>query len=228
MTTRSYDQFCGLAKALDVLGERWTLLVVRELLLGPQRYSDLLGGLPGIGTNLLASRLKTLEASGLVHRRKLPAPAASTVYELTERGRALQPAVLELSRWGLDLLAEPGEHDHFRAGWLVNGIRAAFKPELAKGVRRTFVLTVDGQSFTSRVDDGRIEVRAGDAEDADIAVSLDADTLKAIASGQLAAADAVAGGQVTVERGDEAEAVAFADLLGAPKAHARQSARVTA
>src|SRR3712207_3261653 len=104
MSGRSYDQFCGLAKALDVLGERWTLLVVRELLLGPKRYSDLLEGLPGIGTNLLAARLKALEASGLVGRRRLPPPAASNVYELTERGRALEPAIFELIRWGLDLL----------------------------------------------------------------------------------------------------------------------------
>src|SRR3712207_6674695 len=100
MSGRSYDQFCALAKALDVLGERWTLLVVRELLLGPKRYSDLLEGLPGIGTNLLATRLKTLEANGLVARRRLPAPAASTVYELTDRGRGLEPALYELMRWG--------------------------------------------------------------------------------------------------------------------------------
>jgi DNA-binding HxlR family transcriptional regulator len=228
MSNRSYDQFCGLAKALDVLGERWTLLVVRELLLGPQRYSDLLAGLPGIGTNLLASRLKALEARGLVERRRLPPPAASAVYELTPRGRALEPAVLELIRWGLDLLAEPGEHDTFRAAWLVTAIRAAFEPELARGIRRTFVVTVGDESFTSRVDDGAIEVRAGAAEDADVAVSLDERTLKAIASGDLSAADAVAGGQVTVHRGDPAEAVAFAGLLAGPMANAGEAARATA
>ena len=220
MTARSYDQFCGLAKALDLLGERWTLLVVRELLLGPQRYSDLLEGLPGIGTNLLATRLKSLEANGLVARRRLPPPAASTVYELTERGRALEPAVYELIRWGLDLLAEPGEKDVFRAGWLVTALRAAFRPEMARGVRRSYRLVVDGQPFTARVDDGTIDAHAGDEGDVDVLVSLDEGTLKAIASGQLAAADAVARGQVRVEKGEPAEAVAFADMLAGPKAMA--------
>lgn len=218
MSGRSYDQFCGLAKALDVLGERWTLLVVRELLLGPQRYSDLLEGLPGIGTNLLASRLKALEAHGLVARRRLPAPAASHVYELTERGRALEPAVYELIRWGLDLLAEPGEKDVFRTGWLVTALRAAFRPETAVGVRRAYRLVVDGQPFTARVDDGTLAARAGDEGEVDVEVALDEATLKAIASGQLAAADAVAQGRVRVEKGEPAEAIGFAGMLAGPKA----------
>jgi DNA-binding HxlR family transcriptional regulator/putative sterol carrier protein len=213
MSGRSYDQFCGLAKALDVLGERWTLLVVRELLLGPQRYSDLLERLEGIGTNLLATRLKNLEAQGLVERRRLPPPAGSTVYELTERGRALEPAVIELTRWGLDLLAEPGDNDRFRADWLLNGLRAAFRPEMAAGVMRTYRLVVDDRPFTARIEDGTISVRADDAGDADLEVALDGDTLKEIASGRLAAADAIDRGAVEIVEGDRAEALAFADML---------------
>src|SRR5918996_4677686 len=104
MGKRRYDQYCALARALDVVGERWTLLLVRELLLGPRRYTDLLGGLPGIGTNLLADRLRYLEQVGLVRRRVLPPPAGSTVYELTELGRELEPTVFALGRWGAHFL----------------------------------------------------------------------------------------------------------------------------
>src|SRR5689334_7180685 len=97
---RSYKQFCGLAKALDVVGERWTLLLVRDLILGPRRYGDLLNGLPGLTTNLLASRLKEMEATGLIEKRKLPAPASSVVYQLTKPGKELEPAVMALAAWG--------------------------------------------------------------------------------------------------------------------------------
>src|SRR5450631_362437 len=106
---RTYGQFCPVARALDLLGERWTLLIVRELLTGPQRYSDLRDGLPGMWSNLLAQRLRDLDAAGLVQRRELPPPAARLVYELTERGRALAPVVYELARWGLELLDDPGD-----------------------------------------------------------------------------------------------------------------------
>jgi DNA-binding HxlR family transcriptional regulator len=216
MSGRSYEQFCGLAKALDVLGERWTLLVVRELLLGPQRYSDLLERLQGIGTNLLATRLKHLEANGLVERRRLPPPAGSTVYELTERGRALEPAMIGLTRWGLDLLTEVGENDRFRPDWLLNGLRAAFRPEMAAGVARTYRLVVDDRPFTARIERGTITVRADDAGEADLEVALEADTLKEIASGRRSAGDAIDRGDVQILHGDRAEAIAFADMLRIP------------
>jgi DNA-binding HxlR family transcriptional regulator len=106
---RTYGQFCPVARSLDLLGERWTLLIVRELLIGPQRYTDLRDRLPGMWSNLLAQRLRDLDEAGVVQRRELPPPAARLVYELTERGRALEPAVYELARWGLDLLDEPGD-----------------------------------------------------------------------------------------------------------------------
>src|SRR5918997_566704 len=124
MARRSYAQYCGLARALDVLGERWTLLAIRELLLGPKRFSDLLAGLSGIGPNVLSTRLRTLEAEGLVTKRRLPPPAASTVYELTGRGRELEPAVVELARWGVGLLGPPAEDDRYRPGWLALSLRA--------------------------------------------------------------------------------------------------------
>ena len=107
MARRSYDQYCGLARALDVLGERWTLLLVRELVMGPRRFRDLQEGLPGIGPNVLSARLKMLEAEGIAARRRLPPPGALTVYELTERGRGIEDAIVALTRWGRDRLGEP-------------------------------------------------------------------------------------------------------------------------
>src|SRR5437660_12010745 len=104
---RSYDQYCAVARGLDVSGDRWTLLIVRDLLLGPKRYKDLLSGLPGIGTNLLADRLKELEGAGLIERAVLPPPAGSTVYQLTERGLALEPVMIALGRWGARCLGAP-------------------------------------------------------------------------------------------------------------------------
>lgn len=108
MGARRYGQFCPIARAMDLLGERWTLLITRELLVGPQRYSDLVAHLPGMWSNLLAARLRGLEAAGLVRRRWLAPPAARLVYELTEQGRALEPVLYELARFGLDLLDDPG------------------------------------------------------------------------------------------------------------------------
>src|SRR5579884_3950205 len=117
---RSYGQYCAVARALDVLGDRWTLLIVRELLLrGACRYTDLRAGLPGIATNLLADRLRELEDAGVILRRELPPPVASTVFELTPRGEALKPVLSELGRWGIPLMsAGPAPDDAFRAHWL--------------------------------------------------------------------------------------------------------------
>src|SRR5205807_10631132 len=114
---RSYGQCCGLARALDIVGERWTLLIVRELVLSPRRYADLVEALPGNGRNLLAARLRRLEHEGLVRRRQLPPPAASRVYELTPDGRGLVPAVAWLARWGAERL-ESTDAVSFRPEWL--------------------------------------------------------------------------------------------------------------
>src|SRR5689334_24950673 len=100
MNNRTYNQYCGLAYALDIVGERWTLLIVRELVAGPRRFKDLLEGLPGVSTNLLAERLKGMEQQGLIRRRRLAPPAGSAVYELTAIGQALEPMLIELGRWG--------------------------------------------------------------------------------------------------------------------------------
>src|SRR2546425_1991926 len=111
VTKRSYDQWCAVARALDILGERWTLLIIRDLLVGPKRYRDLLEGLPGIGTNLLARRLRELEGFGVIERTSLPSPANATVYGLTDKGMALEPIIHGLGRWGFEYLGTPQAND---------------------------------------------------------------------------------------------------------------------
>ncbi len=117
MPRRSYDQYCPLSRALDVIGERWTVLIVRELLAGPRRYTDLHADLPAVSTDVLAARLKEMEQDGLVTRRRLPPPAAAAVYELTPRGRGLLPALVALADWGAADLAERRPTDALRAHW---------------------------------------------------------------------------------------------------------------
>src|SRR6185437_14124853 len=121
---RSYHEYCSVAKALDVVGERWTLLIVRELLTrGACRYTDLRAGLPGIATNLLATRLRELEEAGIVEREDAPPPVATTLFRLTPRGLALRPVLDALGRWGVPLMREAGEQDEFRAKWLALPVR---------------------------------------------------------------------------------------------------------
>ncbi|MBO0705293.1 MAG: helix-turn-helix transcriptional regulator [Candidatus Dormibacteraeota bacterium] len=172
MSSRRYAQFCPLAKALDVLGERWTLLIVRELLTGPKRYVDLRGGLPGMATDLLAARLRDLQAAGVIERREVPRPTPATVYELTERGRALRPAIRELSRWGRPLLIEP-EDDRLPDSALLLGLEVAFRPEAAAGLEETYAVEVDGVRVAVRVRDGSVEVTRGGAEDATVRITTD-------------------------------------------------------
>ncbi len=199
MGKRSYDQHCAVARALDVVGERWTLLLVRELLTGPKRFKDLLGGLPGIGTNLLAARLKALEGHGVVRRATLPPPAGSGVYELTEMGRSLEPAVVALSRWGSRLIEEPRDGDECRPAWVVMAIRSLFEPGAAGGLRETYELRIDGEAFQLRVDGGSVEVRQGCADAPDVVVSGGADTFLALSAGRLAPGEALESGELRIE-----------------------------
>lgn len=122
---RTYRQYCPVAHALDLVGERWSLLVIRELAHGPLRYSDLSDRLAGCSTNVLAARLRGLEAAGVVTRRRLPPPAASTVYELTEAGNGLRPVLAALAHWGARLLGPPGPTAQLHAGWLASALRTA-------------------------------------------------------------------------------------------------------
>src|SRR5215210_1093076 len=131
--SKRYDQYCPIAHALGLIGERWSLLIVRELLQGPKRYTDLAGSLPGIGTNILAARLKELETCGLVTKRRLEPPAASQVYELTPYGLELKPVMRALALWGLRSIDPPSEEDDLAPGWLYGAIDTVFAPAAPPG-----------------------------------------------------------------------------------------------
>jgi DNA-binding HxlR family transcriptional regulator len=153
--TRSYNQYCPLARTLDVLGERWTLLIVRELLSGPKRFKDLQDALVGVGTNLLSARLKEMERNGLVSRAKLPPPGVASVYELTEHGRKLDETLLSLIRWGIPLLAQPKKPDeYFLPHWMLHGMLSTFKPARAKTLSESYEFHVDHEVFHVRVHNG--------------------------------------------------------------------------
>jgi DNA-binding HxlR family transcriptional regulator len=160
MTRRTFDQYCSIARALEVVGERWSLLIVRELLLGPKRYTDLRQALPRMWANLLAGRLRYLERAGVVERVDLPPPAARTVYQLTDRGRGLEPVVLGLGRWGIPLLAGRRKQDPPLSTSVLIGFRAFFQPAAAQAEER-YELRIGGQPFTATVRRGLLDLRSG-------------------------------------------------------------------
>ncbi len=139
---RAYGQFCSAARALDVVGERWTLLIVRNLLLGPRRYTDLIDELPGITTNLLAKRLKEMQAAGLIDRNAL-APPHANVYSLTERGKELEPVLVALARWGGPLMQRPQRGDTINPGWSLLSLKTLYRG----GLELELELRVDGRTF---------------------------------------------------------------------------------
>jgi DNA-binding HxlR family transcriptional regulator len=183
---KRFDQYCPLAHALGLVGERWAFLVVRELLHGPKRYTDLLEGLPGIGTNILAARLRSLEEGGIVRKRQLPPPAASKVYELTEYGSELEEVFWALARWGARSLGPPGPDDELYPEWGVNAFTALFFPEAARGLTETYVLRVNGDVFSAHVEDGHMRASVGAAEDAVVEIETDMETFFSLAGGRLA------------------------------------------
>jgi DNA-binding HxlR family transcriptional regulator len=197
--SKHYDQYCPIAHAVGMLGERWTLLVVRELIYGPKRYTDLVDSLPGIGTNVLAKRLRDLEDAGVVQRRKLPPPAACTVYELTEYGQQLDEVVYALARWGVRTLGPPGPEDDLEAEWGIHALPALFNAEAARGLTETYEFRVGDDVFTAQLQDGELAASMGQAEDADLRFAIDMDTFFALASGDLPPAEAVAQDLVTID-----------------------------
>ncbi|GAB3450834.1 winged helix-turn-helix transcriptional regulator [Actinophytocola sediminis] len=173
MEQRTYNQYCATARTLDLVGERWTLLLIRELLTGPKRFGDLQASLRGLGTGLLAARLRHLEREGLTHRVTLPPPARTPAYALTEAGEGLGPAILELARWGLTWgMGEKRDSETFHPGWAVLGLRACFDAEAAAGLRAVYEFRVDDEVFHARIDDGTIEARHGPAQHPDATVTL--------------------------------------------------------
>jgi DNA-binding HxlR family transcriptional regulator len=163
---KRYDQYCAIAHALELVGERWSLLIVRELLTGPKRYTDLAGSLPRIGTNVLAARLKELEAGGILTKRRLPPPTPAQVYELTPYGESLRPVMRELALWGIRSLGAPEDDDEFAPGWLQGALDTVFAPMAPDG---SFEFRI-GDEVAALVDGA---ARVGGVEQADVVVESD-------------------------------------------------------
>ena len=188
---RSYGQFCGLAKSLDVVGDRWTLLIVRELLLrGALRYTDLRTGLPGIATNLLADRLRDLEAAGIVRREAAPPPVATTLFHLTPRGTELAPAVLAIGRWGEELITERDEQDAFCTHWLSLQAKLHLADQAPDRPPVAIELRTGDEPLTIETVDGVVRTRPGPASEPDLVLTGPPELLVGVLTGRLSLRDA--------------------------------------
>ena len=197
MAGRTYGQYCGLARAMELVGERWAMLVVRDLLLGPKRFSELRRGLPRIPTNILSARLRDLEQAAIVQRRILPRPAAAVVYELTSYGKDLKPIVLTLGAWGARSLDDPQPNDSVTADALVLALQATFHPEAARGLEATYELHVGPVVLHARIADGTLDAAEGSLPGADLV--LDAGrALKALMAGEISPSEALESGMVRI------------------------------
>jgi DNA-binding HxlR family transcriptional regulator len=183
---RTYGQFCGLAKALDVVGDRWSLLIVRELLLlGPSRYSDLLRGLPGIATNLLAERLRQLEEAGVISREEAPPPVATTLFRLTERGEALLPVLRELGRWGGPLLMGADGEDAFHSYWMALPLQLYYVDPSPESPPVKIQLETGDEPIFLETDSGKVRARRGRVGEPDALLRGDPKSVIGVLSGRL-------------------------------------------
>jgi DNA-binding HxlR family transcriptional regulator len=170
MVKRSYGQYCGFARALELIGERWALMIVRDLLIGPKRFSEIQRGLPGIPTNILTARLNELEESGLVRRRVLPRPAKGVAYELTEDGAALEDAVLAIGRWGALHLGEPRPDETVTEDSIATALLTTFHRQAAGKAKLTYLLRLGPIEVHARIRDGTIAVGRGPIEKPDLVI----------------------------------------------------------
>lgn len=199
MSHKLYGQYCGLAKALDLVGERWTLLIIRELFFGSRRFSDLEARLRGISSSVLAERLNRLEDELLIHRETLPAPAASKVYALTEDGRDLARALVPLAAWGVRILAahRRKRSETFHPAWGFLFLRETFDASSAKGVHDVYEFHIDDSVVTVIVDDGELQVLDGRAGRAvDVEIHVDATTFIDVGVGRVRGRDAIREGKL--------------------------------
>jgi DNA-binding HxlR family transcriptional regulator len=211
---RTYDDGCAAAHALDLIGERWALLVVRELLLGPKRFADLRAGLPRVSPNVLSQRLRELEGAGVVRRRKLPPPAASRVYELTEWGMELEPVVVSLGRWGARSRSRP--RAALGVDSLILSFRTMFDPLAAAGLSASYELRLGEECFCAVVDDGRLEISRGSQNDPDAVIETDPGTMTAVVYEGRPLEEALRSGQMKIE-GDRSAVKGFLGLFPLPE-----------
>jgi DNA-binding HxlR family transcriptional regulator len=208
---RTYGDGCGIAHALDLVGERWAMLVVRELLLGPKRFTDLKDGLPNASPNVLTQRLRELDEAGIVRRRKLPPPAGSWVYELTEWGRELKPIVLSLGTWAL---RSPSLPDDAPVGTdsVILALGTFFDADAAGDLSARYELRLGEHTFSVQIADHAIEVDRGAAADPDATIETDATTLSALIWERRELDDALRAGDITIE-GDQEAVIRFLELF---------------
>jgi DNA-binding HxlR family transcriptional regulator len=214
-TMRTYGDGCGIAHALDLLGERWALLVVRELLLGPKRFTDLRDGLPNASPNVLAQRLRELEQAEVIQRRKLPPPAGSWIYELTDWGRELKPIVITLGTWALRSRSFPADAP-VGTDSVILALGTFFDADAAGDLTARYELHLGENTFSVRVADREIEVDRGAAEGPDAIIETDAATLSALVWERRELTDALRAGDVTIE-GDRHAVTRFLELFPRPR-----------
>jgi DNA-binding HxlR family transcriptional regulator len=213
-TRRTYCDACAAAHALDLIGERWALLVVRELLLGPKRFTDLRAGLPNASPNVLAQRLRELEGAGVVRRRKLPPPAASRVYELTDWGMELEPVIIGLGRWGARSPSRPRDAG-LGVDSLILSFRTMFDPRIAEGIEVSYELRIGEDRFRAVVADGRFEVARGGIERPDAIIQSDPATMAALVYEGYPLDEAVRSKDIKIE-GDRSAVERFLGLFPLP------------
>jgi DNA-binding HxlR family transcriptional regulator len=224
---RSYGEACRFAHALDLVGERWALLVVRELLLGPKRFTDLRAGLPHASSNILSERLRDLEQGAVVQRRKLPPPAASWVYELTEWGRELEPIVTKLGAWGARSPFPPDSQE-IGPDSIVLALRSLFDAEAAGDLNATYELRIGGERFRVGIAGGELDLGRGRATEPTVSIEVpDAPTLAAVLTAALPLEDALGSGAVQIEGAKQA-AKRFLRLFPMPEPCACAGAEDTA
>jgi DNA-binding HxlR family transcriptional regulator len=203
---RGYDDICGIARALGAVGERWALLVVRELILGPKRFTDLRRGLPTMSENVLSQRLRELERAGLVQRRRLGPPTSVQVYELTGRGYELEPVLIALGQWGTRIPVETATNPDLSVDALIFALKTTFDPAVAGAMTVACQLRIGDDRFHAEVADGRFRVARGEVDGSDVTITTQAHTLQALVFADRPLADAERAGEVTVEGDHEVAA----------------------
>lgn len=214
-TRRTYDDACAAAHGLDLVGERWALLVVRELVLGPKRFTDLRSGLPGISPNVLTQRLEDLEEAGIVLRRRLPPPAPAWVYALTEWGLGLEGVLTALGRWAARSPYRP-QDAAMSIDSLVLSLRAMFDPQAAEDIDVRVELRFGDDRFRAQVCGGRLHVERGDCQRPDAVLAADPNVLAGVIYGGRKLGEALREGDLTVQ-GDKAAARRFVALFPLPE-----------
>jgi DNA-binding HxlR family transcriptional regulator/putative sterol carrier protein len=220
--SRGYGQFCGLARALDLVGGRWALLVIRDLLTGPKRFTQLHDGLPGIPTNVLTARLRELEEAGIVKRSVHPRPERGVVYELTENGRELEEPLMRLGFWGARMLGPQQEGDFVSMESLALALRGAFRAECAGGPSRVYELRVDDKVLRVAIDDGEVTVPAVADQQPDLVLETDPEVLAELLTGRLDVDAARKSGCVRLV-GTQAEARRLFKIFRFPNAETRRA-----